>query len=425
MVPPWKVESWAGAPEEAGTDLSGYSHSGAKSAFVYAPNANRHVWTAIAQDVTVNANTDYHLTVFVRPSSNVSEGYFGAQDPSGNVLNEVKYAGTGGDYRQLTVDFNSNDNTVVHLYVGAWSILGATSWVNIDDVSLTQSGAAPPPPPSPPSVGNTYNDNHPAVVYSRGSQGPVWQYYQGQEDIDADEHSTNVYSSSFSIAFAGTDFAWIGKKGPQYGIANLYLDGRMVGTLDNYNPTELDRQTLYSVSQLSDGAHVFRAAIGSYPNPARNGAAVDTYQTLDAFVTSGTPLVLPVIAASGSGVTRTGSWTCGGPNGGDISNSHCWSNVPGSTMSITFTGTGLEVIDRPDGENGMADVYLDGDYLWTYDGFGLPYDSLCGDCVNGQANIVLTGLPLSQHTLTLVVSANKNPAAEDRFTQIDAFMILP
>jgi hypothetical protein len=273
--------------------------------------------------------------------------------------------------------------------------------------------------------GNEYNDTDPSIVYSLGGNGAIWNHYTGgAEDFHADEHSTNVYASSFTINFRGTDFQWIGKRGPNYGIASVYLDGQMVGTLDNYNPTELDQQSLYSVAGLSNGNHVFKAAIGGYPNPAKNGASSNTYQTLDAFITSGTPLVLPAFAASGGSVARNGAWTCG-PDNTDLSGSHCWSNAPGASMSIGFNGTGIEVYARPDGENGMTDVYLDGSYRYTYDGFGLPYDSECGDCVNAQNAITMVGLSPGSHSLSLVVSPNKNPASENYFTQIDEFMILP
>ena len=81
---------------------------------------------------------------------------------------------------------------------------------------------------------------------------------------------------------------------------------------------------------------------------------------MDAYVTSGVPLVLQEVAAWGGAVTTLGSWTCGTDNPGDLSGGHCWSNVPEDGMSITFNGTGIEVYARPDGENGMTHVYLNG-----------------------------------------------------------------
>jgi hypothetical protein len=148
-------------------------------------------------------------------------------------------------------------------------------------------------------------------------------------------------------------------------------------------------------------------------------------QTLDAFATDGTPLVLPAVAASDPSVTRTGSWTCGFGNPTDLSGSHCWSNTPNDTMTITFNGTGIEVYDRPDGENGKTDLWLDGVLQYRYDGFGLPYDHDCPDCVNGQNDITFLGLTSGTHTLQLVVTSEHNPISEDYFTQIDEFMIIP
>ena len=38
----------------------------------------------------------------------------------------------------------------------------------------------------------------------------------------------------------------IGKKGPNFGIAGLYMDGQSVGTVDAYSSTVLHQQVLYS-----------------------------------------------------------------------------------------------------------------------------------------------------------------------------------
>jgi len=277
------------------------------------------------------------------------------------------------------------------------------------------------------SVSSTeYNDDNPAIIYSLTNTGPVWNQVSDPGDFNSDEHTTNVFSSSFTVNFRGTDFQWIGRTGPNFGIATVYLDGRAVDSVDNYSQDPMYQQVLYTFSGLSDAPHVFQAAIGEYPDPPRNPLSSDTYQSIDGFITSGTPLVLPQVAAWGGGVSRSDGWTCGLDNPGDLSGGHCWSDVPGQSMSITFTGTGIEVYGRPDGENGKTDVILDGTPLFTYDGFSRPYDEECFDCVDGQNIITLTNLSPTSHTLTLVVSSqDPNPASQDNFTQIDEFMIIP
>ncbi len=334
----------------------------------------------------------------------------------------------------VTANLNAGANSTTLTFD---SPSGSNNYINIDYLDVTGGGSGGGTGGGSGSGGGSaggsggsggqheYNDTDSSIVFSRASNGPVWTYGSGSpEDASGDEHFTNVYSSSFAINFRGTDFQWIGKKGPNFGIATVYVDGVSKGTIDNYNSSTLSQQVLFNITGLSNAPHVFRAAIGGYPSPAKNSASSNTYQVLDAYKTSGTPLVLATYAASGSSVVRAGTWTCGA-NGGDLSNSHCWSNVPGSTMSLTFNGTGVEVYERPDGENGYTDVYMDNTFLYSHDSFGLPYDSDCDDCVNAQGDVVVSGLASGQHTLKLVVSTNKNPASEDRYTQIDEFMVMP
>ncbi len=296
---------------------------------------------------------------------------------------------------------------------------GSSNYINLDYLDVVAGGGGPPPPP--PS--GEYDDTDGSIVYSLGPSGSIWNQGGGPEDFDGDEHYTNVYASSFTVNFSGTDFTWVGKKGPNFGIASVYLDGQLVTTVDNYNATTLSQQALYSWTQLSNGPHVFKAAIGGYPNPAKNPASSDTYQVMDGFITSGTPLRnLPTVSAENA--AKSSGWTCGNDTS-DLSGSHCWSNVTGSTISVSFSGTGIEVYARPDGENGIASVYLDGQYQGDYDGFGLPYDTSCDDCVNGQNAITMVGLAPGSHTFELVVTSQKNSQATDYYTQIDEFMVLP
>jgi hypothetical protein len=48
-------------------------------------------WNDIAQTVSVQPNTNYTLTGWLRTSSNNDAGYFGVRDTSGNVIGEDEY----------------------------------------------------------------------------------------------------------------------------------------------------------------------------------------------------------------------------------------------------------------------------------------------------------------------------------------------
>lgn len=273
----------------------------------------------------------------------------------------------------------------------------------------------------------TYDDTHPAIVFSQGQNGDGvngWSTASDSNDFNATLHYSNAYSGSFVVHWIGTDFQWIGRKGPNYGIASLFLDGQSVGTVDSYSPTVLYRQVLYSVSGLSNQAHCFQMMIGDYPSPARNPASSGWYQTLDAFVTSGTPLSLQMVSPADSSVTKRGTWSFGS---NILSGQYCWSNDRSTPASLTlrFNGAGVEIYGHPEGEDGMMDVYIDGSCVTTVDEFNALYDSILSDAKDDTLIYVIDGLPAGNHTLQVVVSQNHNPNSLDYFTQIDGFIVLP
>jgi hypothetical protein len=273
-----------------------------------------------------------------------------------------------------------------------------------------------------------YDDTSSAIVYSQGQNGDGlngWDTSSDPADFGGGEHSSNAYSGSFVINFQGTDFEWMGEKGPDFGIANLYIDGQLVGTADSYNPTVLNQQVLYSVSGLSDGVHCFEAQIGDYPSPAANPASSGWEQAIDAFATSGTPLTnLPKVSADYSPVTRTGTWTSS-PN--DLFTRYLYSNQVGATLNYSFNGSGVEVFGHPEGEDGIMNVYVDGSETATVDEFNPLLDKIEDDANDDQLMYAIDGLLAGNHTIEIQVANGHDPNAVNPgyYTQIDGFIPLP
>src|SRR5215470_15125560 len=95
----------------------------------------------------------------------------------------------------------------------------------------------------------TYDDTDPSIVYSQGHNGDGqngWATASDPSDFGGGEHYTNAYSGSFVVHFSGTDFSWIGKMGPNFGIASVFMDGQFQGTVDAYNPNVVYQQVLWS-----------------------------------------------------------------------------------------------------------------------------------------------------------------------------------
>jgi hypothetical protein len=215
-----------------------------------------------------------------------------------------------------------------------------------------------------------FNDTVSGIVYNVGAnpQGLIsWNYSSGScADFKCDEHSSDLVASggsvfqgaSVSIPINGTAITWIGKKGPTYGIASWSIDGGVETRVDNYNSTELDQQRIVSASGLTQGPHILRIMLTT------STSGSDHKQTIDAMQVTGSLLTFSQGTVAGwdnsSPLIFSGNWG-GGSFPDDLSGGHWWDGKAGDSVSWTFSGkTLITAWGRPDLENGVMNVYLDG-----------------------------------------------------------------
>ena len=93
-----------------------------------------------------------------------------------------------------------------------------------------------------------------------------------------------------------------------------------------------------------------------------------------------------------------------------------YSNTPNDYATFKFSGTSItwKTNKLPDG--GKTNVYLDGVYQKTFDGYSAsPYHNVTG--------FSKTSLASGNHTLKLVVTGTKNTASSNYYTEIDEFVV--
>jgi hypothetical protein len=86
-------------------------------------------------------------------------------------------------------------------------------------------------------------------------------------------------SGTASLTFTGTGVSWIGMKAPWAGIAEVYLDGTLKATVDEYAPVEQAQVPLYTVSGLPAGSHTILIKV-TY---TWNQASASAWVVVDAF----------------------------------------------------------------------------------------------------------------------------------------------
>lgn len=82
-----------------------------------------------------------------------------------------------------------------------------------------------------------------------------------------------------SADFEGNHITWIGTRGSDLGIANVYIDGVLQGTVDQYSPSYEVDVPLFSLNNLSDGFHTITIEVTDTKNPL----STDFYVEVDAF----------------------------------------------------------------------------------------------------------------------------------------------
>jgi hypothetical protein len=229
---------------------------------------------------------------------------------------------------------------------------------------------------------------------------------------------SQVFGANAVVNFTGTGITWIGKIGPNFGIASYSVDGSKSVAFDAYNSSFLSQNNNVVVSDLAPGSHSLQIEVTHFKNPSSS----NYFQVIDAFNVTGLPLPLYEGAVAGYNspeLSFKGPWTCGpDPNGADLSGGHCFSNAKNASISWTFTGSLIEVFGRPDAEDGIFNVLIDGTQVGQVDGH---YGTKDNDSLNGYGLFQAKVAP-GTHTIQLVNTGTLDWAARNSFIQIDMFV---
>lgn len=127
---PWQCVQTCGVDHGLGNQLDGTGNGWAR---------HDSGWVDIHQTVAVQPHTRYHLSGWLRTSSNSDNGYFGVRNTPDNVDATVlgeEHFGTIDGYTYLQQDVDSGTDTSLTVYGGVWTDNGDI-WLQLDDVSLT------------------------------------------------------------------------------------------------------------------------------------------------------------------------------------------------------------------------------------------------------------------------------------------------
>jgi hypothetical protein len=112
--------------------------------------------------------------------------------------------------------------------------------------------------PTTPAATTTvlYQETNSAAQYSG-----TWYPNSGSFNIGGSAVLAMDAGSQAQFTFTGTGVKWIGFSDPWSGIAQVYLDGTLVNTVDTYSATQQAQATQYSVSGLSNATHTLTIVV--------------------------------------------------------------------------------------------------------------------------------------------------------------------
>jgi len=120
----------------------------------------------------------------------------------------------------------------------------------------------------------TYDDRDPALTYDGAwtHAGPEESYTAA--DYQRTESFSNTAGNSMSVTFTGTAVRWISSYDSNHGIADVYLDGAKVATVDGYGASKATQQVFYAADGLANTTHTVRIVVTGQQNPSASGRFV-------------------------------------------------------------------------------------------------------------------------------------------------------
>jgi hypothetical protein len=142
-------------------------------------------------------------------------------------------------------------------------------------------------------IGQTGHEG-PGIVFSRlrwgidGTMRPVDlnQVVWTGEWAGADRRASSRPGDAFECRFTGGRVEWRGNKSPSGGQATIFLDGKRMGTIDQYGfdksapGNEYPGTFLWTSEDLAQGEHILRAVVSEQRNPVSQGSLITVAQVV-------------------------------------------------------------------------------------------------------------------------------------------------
>ncbi|MBP1995330.1 hypothetical protein [Paenibacillus eucommiae] len=235
---------------------------------------------------------------------------------------------------------------------------------------------------------NRVDDRDSEITYS-GS----WSNSADNQSYNGTERLSSTTGDYFEYIFNGPVVKWFGPKGPQYGKANVYIDGILAASgIDLYAPSKVYNQELFA-TVTGTGPHTLKVEVAGAKNASSIGFTIVT----DKVESSGGAATN--VDDRDSAIHYTGAWSQYNSTN-NYNGTETYSSSAGASASFTFKGNSIRIVGPKTPFYGIANVYIDNVLQGQFD----QYSS----SVSYQQALFERKLSYGTHTVKVEVSGNKN-----------------
>lgn len=246
------------------------------------------------------------------------------------------------------------------------------------------------------TVQDTFEDFDRQVRYN------AWSGVADKNASTGGYRTSSTTSDLASYVFTGTEVTYVGRTGPNKGIASVAIAGVPTRLVDLYSPRA---GTLsLPVTGLTDAAHRIRVTPTGTKNPASTGTGVN----VDEFAVGATRVddrATVITYSSWTGLRNVNA------SGGSVRSSR----TPGASTTFVFSGTSVTWLGFQAPNQGLADVFIDGVRVETVDGYAAR--------ATWKVAHTYAGLTVARHVIRVVVRGAHNPSSTGDLVTSDAFVL--
>ena len=257
-----------------------------------------------------------------------------------------------------------------------------------------------------PALTGMYDDRDPQIVYS-GS----WSSNTAVGRYDGTQSFSNVAGSTATFTFTGTQVTYLYEAQWNLGHAQVSIDGTVVTPDVNEFAAVGQQQQKLTYGGLTNGTHTITVmALG-----ASDAQSAGAYVIVDAFLVG--PAPAGVYDDGDPQIVYSGSWGSNTANG-RYNGTQTYSNVAGSSATLTFNGTQVTYLYEAQSNMGHAQVSIDGNVVTSdVDEFAAVGQQ--------QQKLTYSGLTDGAHTITVTALGNSDAQSAGSYVIVDAFLVGP